>query len=134
MAERTPDWNPPEELTPEWIAHVDKLYPSPADQANTILAQIRNPWEDTWALIFFAVETLGNVALPMIGPGSDLAIRIRELGRDFYGLHYFMAPEIYEVQRVAEEIKESPHGIHPIAEARVEGNGVPEASPDESDD
>jgi hypothetical protein len=131
MVERPLNWNPPDELTDEWRAHVDSLYPSPADQANTILEQIHDPFDDTWALIFFAIETLGNIALPMFGHGAPIAQRICEVGRDFYALHYFKAPELYGLQRVTkEEVDEN--GILKVPQTNLKGPDVSEPSSDGS--
>ena len=129
MANRTLNWNPPDDLTPEWIAYVDEHFPSPAEQGNKILEQINNPFDDPWAMIFFAVEILGNVALPMFGRGTNVAQHITELGRDFYALHYFKAPELYDLQRVTkEEVDEN--GVFTKPEADKQSPEVSEPGPD----
>ena len=131
MADQPLNWNPPDDLTPEWKEYVDEHFPNPADQANTILEQISNPFDNPWPLIFFAVEVLGNVALPMFGRGTTLAQSITEIGRDFYALHYFKAPELYDLQRVTkEEVDEN--GILPISQANLESPEISEPGSDGS--
>ena len=131
MVDQSLNWNPPDELTDEWKAYVDGRFMPPAEQANKILEQVKNPFDDPWALIFFAVEVLGNVALPMFGRGTNLAQRITEIGRDFYALHYFKAPDLYGLQRVTkEEVDEN--GIFPLAQTDLKGPDVSEPSSDGS--
>jgi hypothetical protein len=129
MARKPLDWNPPETLTDEWIEYVDSYFHSPAEQGTELLQQLSDPWDNPWKLIMFAVEILGNVAIPMFTPDAPIVRDITAVGQSFYALHYFKAPEIYDLQRVSKEEVDS-NGILPQSQAGIES---PDISPSGSD-
>lgn len=108
MAGEPIDWKPPETLTPEWRDYVDSLYPSPEELSQDILRRIPEEGREAelWSWIALGIRIIETMYTTQIAHGTPQRDRVIQVLRDYYGLHYFYAPEIYgpaESQRVAKE-------------------------------